>query len=134
MLLLDTHVVHWLASNDARLGKKVRRLIEATAPERLSVSAVSFWELGQLLRKKGLDPPIVGGIAGLRAGLTTSGYRLLDLTLHDVFSADSLVGFHGDTGDRFLVGTALAAGFDFVTADRKILAWSGSLRRIDAQS
>jgi PIN domain nuclease of toxin-antitoxin system len=42
-LLLDTHVLPWFASGDARLGAKARAAIAAPANEVL-VSAVSLWE------------------------------------------------------------------------------------------
>ena len=38
---------------------------------------------------------------------------------------------HGDAADRLIVATALA-GHQLVTADRRILDWSGNLQRLDA--
>ena len=38
---------------------------------------------------------------------------------------------HGDPADRLIVATALA-GHQLVTADRRILDWSGNLQRLDA--
>ncbi len=40
---------------------------------------------------------------------------------------------HRDPADRFIVATALAKDALLVTADERILAWSGPLRRQDAR-
>lgn len=133
MFLLDTHVLHWLAADQPQMGKKTRQLIHETPTHALYASGISFWELGLLLRRKRLVPPLVADIAGLRAGLEASGYQLLALSLDAVFEADRLVDFHGDPGDRFLAGTAVLHGLELITADRKILDWSGPLKRIDAR-
>ena len=45
--------------------------------------------------------------------------------------ASSLRDMHGDPADRMIVATALA-GHQLVTADRRILGWSGRLNRLDA--
>lgn len=46
--------------------------------------------------------------------------------------AAALADFHKDSADRLIVAAALAGGHQLVTADRKILDWSGPLRRIPA--
>lgn len=46
--------------------------------------------------------------------------------------AANLADFHKDPADRLIVATALAGGHQLVTSDRKILDWSGPLRRIPA--
>ena len=46
--------------------------------------------------------------------------------------AATLSDFHKDPADRFIVATALAGGHQLVTSDRKILDWTGPLRRIPA--
>ena len=46
--------------------------------------------------------------------------------------ANVLAGFHADPADRIIVATALA-GHRLVTADERILAWGGSLDRLDAR-
>ncbi len=38
----------------------------------------------------------------------------------------------GDSADRLIVATALAGGYQIVTADRSILEWPGSLCRQSA--
>ena len=46
--------------------------------------------------------------------------------------AAALENFHADPADRVIVATALE-GHRLVTADRRILGWSGNLDRLDAR-
>ena len=46
--------------------------------------------------------------------------------------ANALAGFHADPADRIIVATALG-GHRLVTADERILSWSGNLDRLDAR-
>ena len=46
--------------------------------------------------------------------------------------ADSFRDFHADPADRIIVATALG-GHTLLTADERILAWNGNLRRVDAR-
>ena len=46
--------------------------------------------------------------------------------------AANLVGLSGDSADRIIVATALD-GYQLITADREILAWKGSLIKLDAR-
>ena len=46
--------------------------------------------------------------------------------------ANTLSDFHADPADRIIVATALY-GHRLVTADERILAWGGSLARLDAR-
>ncbi len=75
--------------------------------------AIDFTALRPLLRELGLVEIPVDGQVALRAGL--------------------LPDLHGDPADRIIVATALA-GHRLVTADRRILDWSGSLNRQDART
>ena len=66
----------------------------------------------QELLHDGLIEIPVDGVIGVRAGL--------------------LPALRGDPADRIIVATALD-GHQLVTADRRILAWSGALERFDAR-
>lgn len=63
------------------------------------------------LLARGLVEIPVSGVIGVRAG--------------------RLAGLPGDPADRLIVATALE-GHDLLTADRRILDWSGQLNRLDA--
>jgi PIN domain nuclease of toxin-antitoxin system len=48
-------------------------------------------------------------------------------------AAATLLDFHPDPADRFITTTALLSGAMLITADDRILTWSGVLRRHDAR-
>lgn len=49
MILLDTHVLIWLAEASSRLGTEARKQAdEALARDELMVSAIGFWETAML--------------------------------------------------------------------------------------
>lgn len=61
-----------------------------------------------------------------------SGFREIVLGGEIAVLAATLPDLHRDPADRFLVATALSINATLLTADRKLLAWSGPLRRLDA--
>lgn len=132
MILLDTHALVWLAEGSRRLGVEARRLTDAAlAEERLAVSAISFWEVSMLQRKGRIE---------LRQALGAWRAELLDLGLCEVpvdggigIAAAALPVFHPDPADRIIVATASLAAATLVTADHRILEWSGALRTHDAR-
>ena len=51
-LLLDTHILVWLMEDSARIGDPVHAQIQQAADEdRLSVSAITPWEIAMLVAK-----------------------------------------------------------------------------------
>ena len=47
--------------------------------------------------------------------------------------AGELDGLPGDPADRIITATALLRGHTLLTADQRILGWSGTVRRQDAR-
>ena len=58
---------------------------------------------------------------------------LIEIPVDGVIAARAglLTDMHGDPADRIIVATALE-GHQLVTADQRILHWSGHLSRLDA--
>jgi PIN domain nuclease of toxin-antitoxin system len=132
-LLLDTNALLWMMTDLARLGHKARRAIEKTIGKgETLVSAVSFWEVALLSGKGRLRLGAEPGEWRRRA--LSTGIRELPLTGFEAIEAACLDGLLPDPMDRFIVATARLAQATLVTADRRILAWGGDLRRLDAQS
>jgi PIN domain nuclease of toxin-antitoxin system len=131
LILLDTHVLLWLDTDDPRLGPAARGIIEASLMrEEVAASAISFWEMAMLVAKGRLR---IGGTPDdRRRELLGAGVIELPLDGATAIAAGELSGLHGDPADRFIVPTALRTGATLVTADRRILDWPGSLARADA--
>ena len=130
MILLDTHVLLWHEQGDRRLGVKTRQAVERVLQERrAAVSSISFWEIGMRIQKGQLE--FLLDLDAWRRELLDQG--LVEIPVDGVIAARAglLADLHGDPADRLIVATALQ-GHQLLTADRRILDWSGQLSRLDA--
>ena len=131
-LVLDTHSLVWLVEGDPSLGQQARRSAQASLQaDRLSVSAISFWEIAMLVRS---------GRLGLAMAVAEWHRRTLDLGIIEApvtgqigILAGELDGLPGDPVDRIITATALLQGHTLLTADQRILGWSGAVLRLDAR-
>ena len=132
MIILDTHVVIWLRTGDRRLGTHARNEIVIGLQEgNAAISAISFWEAGMRAQKGRLD--LGRHLDSWREELLQSG--IVEIPVSGVIAARAalLTGMHGDPADRIIVATALE-GHRLLTADTRILNWSGQLNRLDART
>ena len=130
LLLLDTNALLWMRIGDGRLGSVARREIErAWQADELAVSAISFWEVAMLATKGRLR--LHASISAWRREHLEQGVVEIPVDGETGIRAAGLPSFHGDPADRLIVATALA-GHRLMTSDRRILAWSGSLNRLNA--
>lgn len=131
-VILDTHVLLWLITDNKSLGNKARTMCDdALASDNLGVSAISWWEI-EMLRQKGRIE-LSQDTSSLREGLIESG--LVEMTMNgDVgIRAAALDNFHGDPADRIITATAYINGLVLLTADQQILKWKNHCARQDAR-
>ncbi|MHB8791503.1 MAG: type II toxin-antitoxin system VapC family toxin [Desulfobulbaceae bacterium] len=132
VILLDTHVLVWLAEGNSRLGKEALRVMDtALAKEELAASSISFWEVAMLVRKGRIE--LKGEVDAWRRDLLGKGLQEIPLYGGMAIRAGELPNFHGDPADRMIVATALETSATLATADDRILSWSKSVNRIDAR-
>jgi PIN domain nuclease of toxin-antitoxin system len=67
-----------------------------------------------------------------RDDLLAAGLVELPVTGDIAIVAGQIGGFDGDPADRLIVASAIRTGATLVTADARILDWSGVLKRADA--
>jgi PIN domain nuclease of toxin-antitoxin system len=129
VILLDTHIVLWLAGDETRLSKKARAAIEEGRQrgEGLAISDVTLLEVTTLASKGRIR---LG--ANLESFLAEVERRFVVLPI----TARACVGFLNlpanfpkDPADRIIAATALVEGMSLVTADEKIRR-SGALPTI----
>ncbi len=125
MIVIDTHIWVWWVQNDTtRLTVKYQQWLQENETNGIGVSIVSCWEVAKLVEKGRLTLPLT--IAEwMEIALTYPGVRLLDLTLPIVIDSTQLAGFHSDPFDQIIVATAKFYDSFLLTADAKILAYSG---------
>ena len=130
MILLDTHVLLWMMGNSTRLGSQTKELMTKSMSDRqLYVSAITFWEIGMLLRRRRLT--INHSIESLRAHLLKLGGQEVPVNGTIGIRSNNLTRFHKDPADRIIVATALE-GYTLLTSDQQILRWPSSLPRHNA--
>ena len=131
MILLDTHVLLWLRTGDARLGPRTRKAIARAENEgEVAASAISFWEVAMLKDKRRIE--LDESVSSWRRKLLDEGIVEIAINGDIGIRAVRLRDFHADPADRLIVATALA-GHQLVTADLRILNWSGALNRLRAK-
>lgn len=125
MIVIDTHIWVWWVQNDStRLTVKYQQCLKENEANGIGVSIVSCWEVAKLVEKGRLTLPLA--IAEwLEIALAYPGVRLLDLSLPIVIDSTQLAGFHKDPFDQIIVATAKFYDCCLLTADAKILAYSG---------
>jgi PIN domain nuclease of toxin-antitoxin system len=131
VILLDTHVVIWLANDDPALGRQSASLaLAARSQNQLAISAISFWEIALLAAKNRLE--LLAPPAQLRAELLDAGLIELPLSGDIAVLAVELKGLHADPADRFIAATAISHAAMLITADMRLLDWQSDVRRQNA--
>lgn len=131
MIVLDTHALYWLATDDEKLGVASRaQVARGMETDRVAVSAISYWELAMLLKRGRIE---AGDIEQMRRIASESGIVELSLDGTTAILAARLTVFHKDPADRFIAATALRHGATLMTADERLLAGPPELVLLDAR-
>ena len=112
--LLDTHLVYWWMTADARLGKATQRIITKSE---IVVSTASVWEM-TLKNAKGKLPLPQGS---LTEQLEAQGFVLLSILPRHIEAVRSLNCAHADPFDRLLIAQAYDERLTLLTRDAAIL-------------
>lgn len=121
-ILLDTHILLWVLSNDARLPEKARKLIENEDNE-IFYSMISLWEV----EIKHLAHPDAMPISAKEIAeyCGQSEFQVLPIKEKHIFAMENLKCEkdalpHKDPFDRMLVCQASTENMIFVTHDSLI--------------
>lgn len=121
MILVDTHVVVWLAFDQSQLSRKARAAIDEArnSGEGLAISDISLLELATLASKGRVRLNI-----SLESFLQEVESRFIVLPISGRACARA-VGlpstYPRDPADRIIAATALVDGLSLITADREII-------------
>jgi PIN domain nuclease of toxin-antitoxin system len=126
-LLLDTHLLIWLAMFPDRLSQAARILVDDTRNEPI-FSAASIWEAAiksaQGRANFRIDPRL------LHRGLLDNGYTELPITSQHAVTIDALPLIHKDPFDRLLLAQAMSEGIILLTADARLAQYPGPVRLV----
>jgi PIN domain nuclease of toxin-antitoxin system len=120
LILVDTHVVVWLAFEEARISKQAGSAIRKAREngEGLAISGISLFELARAFNRERVRLAIsiesaVAEVERRFAVLPITGQiSLRTLSLPEAYPKDPV--------DRIIGATALVEGISLITADREI--------------
>jgi len=120
LILLDTHVVVWLASGDARISRRARAAIDEArhAVRGLAISDFTLVELSMLFRKKQFKLAI-----SPEDFLSEVERRLVVLPITANIALQALelpANYPKDPADRIIGATSLLEDIPLLTADNEI--------------
>jgi PIN domain nuclease of toxin-antitoxin system len=121
-LLLDTHILIWLAADIGLIPAHLRSLIEDAGNE-LLFSPASIWETA-IKQGKG-RPDFQADPYLLRTLLLENGYIELPINGEHAIAIAGLPPLHKDPFDRILVAQAITEGVPLVTVDKMVLQYPG---------
>lgn len=121
-LLLDTHVILWMLTDDPILGSTVRdAIVEA---EEVYWSTASLWEIGIKHSLGRADFEMKAGWEKkIPAELQKSGIQRLDVEPSHCGTVSTLPLHHRDPFDRMLVAQAISEDLTLVTRDPFVRAY-----------
>jgi len=120
VILVDTHVVVWLALDQARITRKAKTAIDDARQNAngLAISDITLYELSTLASKGRIQLGI-----SLESFLQEVEARFVVLPISSRACAQAValpVAYPEDPADRIIGATALVNGLSLVTADREI--------------
>ena len=120
MILLDTHVVIWLALDPGRISNKAKHAIdkERQSGSGLGISDITLLEVAQLAHRGRVAFP--GGLEGFLSEVEQR-FVVFPVTARISVQAFSLpASYPNDPGDRAIGATAIVQGLELITADDQI--------------
>lgn len=114
MILLDTHIwIRWLSAPE---GLPATVVTQIEAADVLAISAISCWELGQLVRRQRLA--LDRGVSEWIDAATAEVVQVLPVDRQIAELASALPEHHRDPADRLIIATAIRERIELLSLDR----------------
>lgn len=123
MIILDTHVLVWLAGDAERLSRPAAAAVrKALASGGLAIASITLWELAILFSRGRLRGQ--GTVeSSIRSIVDATGVTAREITPEIAALATQLPhDFPADPADRLIAATARSEGAPLVTSDERIQA------------
>ena len=123
-LLLDTHLLLWIANGDQRLTAKAKKIISAA--DAVYMSAASLWEISIKVSvgKLAVD------VDTLTESLLNAGLIELPVSIEHAKTLKALPPVHRDPFDRMLVAQAMTEPMHFLTVDSALTAYGPWVKHV----
>ena len=119
--LLDTHALLWFITDDPRLGRRARALIEEPETQVL-VSTASLWEVA-IKHSMGKLPLARSFSETFPAQLDANAFQTLHVEVNHLARLVGLPFHHRDPLDRLIIAQAMAEGVPVLTCDEAFAAY-----------
>jgi PIN domain nuclease of toxin-antitoxin system len=116
-LLLDTHLLIWVAADHPALPDEARTVVE-DEDNTLYFSVASIWEVVIKSTLGREDFQVDARV--LRRSLLDAGYEELSIESQHAFEVGRLAPIHRDPFDRLLIAQAIVEGIVLLTHDDQI--------------
>jgi PIN domain nuclease of toxin-antitoxin system len=126
-ILLDTHILLWIASDAEQLSSKAKALIE-NPENQLYFSATNLWEIS--IKNKLGRADFKVDLSVLRRNLLDNGYEEIPITSAHTIGVDALPNIHKDPFDRMLIAQTLVEGITLITADSMVAEYPAAVIRV----
>jgi PIN domain nuclease of toxin-antitoxin system len=128
VILLDTHVLVWLASDPGKLSKRAADSIrQASHQGGLAIAAITLWEISWLATHRRVQ---IGGTVESFVEKISSRTTILPVTVRIATLANQFTASYSrDPCDRLIGATALSESIALITKDKNIRQ-SGELQTI----
>jgi PIN domain nuclease of toxin-antitoxin system len=118
-LLIDTHILLWWFSDDARLNENARLLI-STPDNTIFVSHASLWEI----QIKTMAGKLTANLQNIIQQLPENNFEQLPIHANHLLTLRMLPPHHQDPFDRMLIAQAIHEPMHLLTHDKQLSNYS----------
>jgi PIN domain nuclease of toxin-antitoxin system len=126
-LLLDTHLLLWIAGGSDRLPAAARVIVDNPDNE-LLFSSASLWEIA--IKQARGRPDFEVDARLLRRNLLNNRFSELSVTGEHVVAVADLPPLHKDPFDRLLIAQSVVEGITLLTSDRMVARYPGPIQQV----
>lgn len=123
-ILLDSHIVIWLATDPERVSRKIRNRV--LSAERRFVSSITYSEVALKHRKFPEQFPFT--VAHLDEAMKSQANLDFPFTAAHAKALSQIPALHKDPFDHMLLAQAVSESLVFATMDRDLLPYSRKLK------
>ncbi len=114
-LLIDTHILLWWLTDDAKLPKNARQLI-STPDNAIFVSHASLWEI----QIKAMAGKLTANLQDIIQQLPENNFQQLPIQTNHLLTLGTLPLHHQDPFDRMLIAQASHEPMHLLTHDKHL--------------